>query len=839
MTLLEFYEQFCKQYREENNEALIALVQEQAKLLSTDIVVFKTQEAYESVAIAERPLFSYIVTTKLWITTTADLTTAIEDKENLFLKALVFKAILSRDIAFLNKFRLNVYFSAKDEQLICDLLTLQEINSLFVMAIQSGTIYVTHAVLKQLLLKTQGVFDLSESLVDDLTALDLLAHNSNGPTTRFNKKMMFFYAAAWDYFVGEAPTVENIHQLPSFFSLAQPHANIENFLNLQAANLSMHAVNAKENPFFSSVGLCVGLSYLYGYYAARGRADYCLMTIALLKLWQGNEAQLDKPLPAVLPQALFYKTLRELFQQWTNDILVFHSPNIDALILRPQTGIETQLPMTHFDLVKPKSEETTQLILIEDRHWHFDSYGTLEQFSEYLTYLIQIPHVHISFGQNDHETSISTLVGNGQTIHFDPGDIRDVSQKRKPGESKKSSVQVLIESLTQAHPEWESYSKSRGVLVYRYNGPQHKNPWAESCIFSDEDLPKTVIAAKRFQENSSNRFTQLHVAVLVQDTETIRKILEAGKVDISAKDGGARYAIDIAVENGYWEGTKLLLADPRTQSFVLILPILNKLLRQGDEDFIVELIQHEKVRCDLIGLLELSILHNSTKIMKLLLADPRIDHFLLSNEIRNALVQFKREDFIIQLIQHEKVICSLVNLLERSMSCNGTKIIHEMKAAFLQEPQKFQTLLITSVKILFCTKKEELAKELFIFMAGNVSAEEGNALLNSVRATEGVFGEQATLLHRAILEREYAFVEFLLEKGADLSVPIQGGAYDGKTALQLLKEKRKLELIPKDKRELSEEAEVRAKQVYTFFSRINTEIGSRVDAYLNIFARRP
>ncbi len=875
MTLSELYDQFCKQYHDGNDEALIVLLQDNAALLSTNTVTFDTQEAYESIAVAERPQFSYIADIKLWTITITDPIMVIEDKENLLLKLLAFKAILSRDITFLNKVRLGSLFYAKDDRIISNLLSVDEIKVLLPWAIMDGTSDVLHVLLKQLLLKTNGVFNLDEPLVDGLTPLELLSKSNNGPNTTFTKKMMLFYVATWDYFVGEAPTVENIHNLPQHFSLDQPHSNIERFLDLQAEEIaakndpSVSAVNAKDNPFFSKWGLCVGLSYRYGYYASRGLAHYYLMTIALLKLWEGTAAQLDKKLldkelPAVLPQARFYKTLRELFEQWTNDISAFHSTNIDALILRPKTGIETQLPMTRFDLVKSEAEADTQLILIEYRHWNFGAYGTTEQFGEYLTYLTQIPNAYIAYGQNDHKTSISTLEGDGQTIHFDPGDIRDRDKLRKLGESDAYSVETLKDLITQAHPEWDGYPKHRSVLVYRYAGPGHKAPWEQSSIF--KELPQTSVDAEAFQQASPNHFTHLHIAVLVQDTKTVKEILAAKKVDVLAKDDYGRYAIDVAVANAYWEGVELLLAEAEIKSFYLSDDMIKHLVECGYEDFVFSLMQNEKVRYKSTPLhiaiwirdtkkiaeilaakvvdisaedeqgrcvIDIAVANAYWEGVELLLAEEAIKYFYLSVAKITHLVKYKREDFILRLIQlqHRKVSYSLVDVLELSMLYNGTKIIEAIKALFLQNPQRQQSFLLNIIQIFF-HRQEEWAMDLFIFMTKDLDEVAIDNFLNSFTKDEFLH-QETTLLQKALLDQNYKFAKLLLEKGANPNEPIRGGFYHGKTARQLLAGCGKLDLIPEAKRAWDEKLQIEVRNKFLFFTTKIEEAGKHFQERIN------
>ncbi len=769
MTILELYEQFCKNYHEENYAALLALLQDNAALLSTATVVFPTKEAFENVAVAERPKFSYIAEIQTWHIATTDPITIIEDKDNLFLKLLTFKAMIFCDIDFLNRVNLAKILSQKDDPLLAELLSESEIKALLPWAIMDGSSNVLHILLKQFLLKTNKAFSLDEPLVDGLTALELLAKSDNGPSTIFTKKTMLFYAAAWDYFVGSEPTIENIHRLPCFFSLSQPVDNIEKFLNLQT-------VKADDNPFFDKGGLCEGLSCLHDWYAAQGRLDYYFMTIALLNIWDGTAEQLNKPLPAILPQALFYRTLGELFQQWTNDILLFQGNNIDTLLLKPEIksfyseskGFQLQGAQTnYFSLVKPKEAVNTQLVCIENQtNLNIRVNLTQEQFDECLSYFIKIPHVYIQVGKNNHLTSIRPLMDQEQFDHFN-SNRRFISRHLE-------SMDVLKESIKNDHPKKENSEEYQGLLVYRYDGPMHKKPWAENHIF--ETLPETTEEAELFQKNSTNRFTHLHVAVMVQDTETVKKILAAKIVDISATDFHECSAMGKAIENAYWEGTELLLADPRIQPFALTWTMMNN------------------------------------------------------------LIIYEHEDFILRLIQHEKVRYSVCDFLELSLRYNSTKIIQDIKEAFLRDPQGQRSFLLTVVKIFFCTHKEDFAKELFAFMAQNLSKEEVYDVLNGVRATKGYSDEKATLLHRAILERDYSYAKFLIEKGADLSVPIQGGVYTGTTARQLLEEHGKLELIPEKDRSLEQNIQVKAEKGYRFFSTVAKRMDDRLQEKINTFA---
>jgi hypothetical protein len=397
---------------------------------------------------------------------------------------------------------------------------------------------------------------------------------------------------------------------------------------------------------------------------------------------------------------------------------------------------------------------------------------TQDQFDEQLKFFIKMPNVYIKILKSNHLTSIHrVLEGGGQINHFDPNNSVIPSGL--------VSIDDLKKSIEAAHPEAEKKHKS--LSVYRYDGPGHKKPWGQGSVFSEVELPQTPEAAKSFQEESPNGFTHLHVAVLVQDTETIKKILSQGKVDTLATDSHKRCAIDMAVENAYWEGMELLLADPRIQSYPLTWYMMNMLVVYEHEDFVLKLLQHEKVR----------------------------------REFYNGLAI----------------------VLEQSMRYNDTKIIEDVKDLFLQDPNKQIFFLLKIVEMLFLRQEERSAKELFVWLTQRINKEVLNLLLNKVLEYKDS-NEKTTLLHTAILTSNYAYAAFLLEKGADLNVPIEGGHNDGKTARQLLAEREKLELIPEDKRNLQEEVQIFARNTHSFFTKKVDELSKQVEEVENGVQKR-
>lgn len=75
---------------------------------------------------------------------------------------------------------------------------------------------------------------------------------------------------------------------------------------------------------FNEDGLCQGYTLLFGYYSSRGKMDEFFHSLEQISLWDGTEASLN--LPPIYPEiAVLYPTLRDFFEQWTNDILLFQA----------------------------------------------------------------------------------------------------------------------------------------------------------------------------------------------------------------------------------------------------------------------------------------------------------------------------------------------------------------------------------------------------------------------------------------------------------------------------------------------------------------------------------
>jgi hypothetical protein len=74
--------------------------------------------------------------------------------------------------------------------------------------------------------------------------------------------------------------------------------------------------------YFNEAGHCNGWTHLFLYYASQGRADYFEDTLRLMASWDGTDKALDKPFINI-PQTEYYNNLRQLFEQWINDVTVF------------------------------------------------------------------------------------------------------------------------------------------------------------------------------------------------------------------------------------------------------------------------------------------------------------------------------------------------------------------------------------------------------------------------------------------------------------------------------------------------------------------------------------
>ena len=496
----------------------------------------------------------------------------------------------------------------------------EECYTLLDTILKEGTVKALQYILKVLLLTDS--FHFSE---EQLNAL--LATNSDKNKNRlFNKKMSLLYAACWDFFVGETPSIENMHRFPSQFFVHQPVDSIRALLNISAAeenSLSYlwtflwNRIEKKDfadrNKNFTSgipadIGFCIALDYLHDYYHSQGREEYYYIVIALFHIWLKSKETipLDTPLPALLPQQVFHEKLSGLFRTWRDLILLIHGRSRKELFLSNSRLISISPDHLQSYIFSVISADT-----------QLKSIGYLNQplndlqFDEQLKYFSRLPFAYIAITKNGHRTSISTHT-HEECSFFD---------SRMPHAYFYDSIDTpsLKEVIHNTHEPIAGIENRQFLFAYYFQNANRQSLWQDSAIFNEDEFPKAKEDAISFQEKSPSQWTHLHIAVMMQDSQTVRRIVNDGFVAIEAKDAWSKTSLDIAIETGYTEGVDIFLQQADSPSYTLTTKSLVQLLKRREEDHIIKLLHNKKIHYNLADVVAYAVIYNNHSIIETIL----------------------------------------------------------------------------------------------------------------------------------------------------------------------------------------------------------------------------
>lgn len=100
--------------------------------------------------------------------------------------------------------------------------------------------------------------------------------------------------------------------------------------------------NRQTDLFKVEEGKCGGWRFLQGYYASKGQHNYYISTLELMSNWDGTEESLYRKFDKAAPQEKYYSNLRDLFEQWINDVIWFQVTTIKDLVSHTQDDIIAQ-----------------------------------------------------------------------------------------------------------------------------------------------------------------------------------------------------------------------------------------------------------------------------------------------------------------------------------------------------------------------------------------------------------------------------------------------------------------------------------------------------------------
>lgn len=403
-------------------------------------------------------------------------------------------------------------------------------------------------------------------------------------------------------------------------------------------------LNYRDTRYFDRDGHCHGFSFLHSLYAERG--DYYFATLALMSRWNGSEDDLFKPFHPTLPQAAWYKNLDELFEQWTNDLFWFQHTGLRTIDSLRQTDRQKQ-----FDLIKGVSQENSQyhLLYVEPEHNRdeqgkpFNYVRGEAELLEILSYMTRMPAgIHIEFIGERHTTSAY----NEKALSLAYYDSNFTFKLQ--GSTHAPAVSRQLRDWFEGAGAQANYL----ITVFCFQKDINELKLSTFVVFDEKEFPKSRADAIRFQQQSTNQFTPLHIAVMTRSLPAIRRLLNDGFCDIHARDRSGRSAIKMALDSHFYDALGLFLASPDIALHELS-GFIRQAYRNNENDILQAALAHPNAR-QLIGLLLEAIQKDDLPFIQRLLSQAKIDVNTIVSDTLPLIdaLQTGSEAIILTLLDH-------------------------------------------------------------------------------------------------------------------------------------------------------------------------------------------
>lgn len=347
----------------------------------------------------------------------------------------------------------------------------------------------------------------------------------------------------------------------------------------------------RDSSLLSPTGNCNGYAYLYEYYASQQMEDYYFNTLALIATWDGTNAALNKPFTSEPQKKHGYTNLKDVMEQWINDIIWFQ---------------HSMLPQDISRLSQMQRAEQEQIIGIDAAHENITVYKSTSRIDEQdlreiVQYFQQMPvgcRFEFTINWGDRK-------GHAMSAH------REKNELFAFYDSNNAQIMTKFNDVNQFVEQIMRYDSAALIVPRVFFFKKDAIPLDEVILFEENELPNSSEAVQAFQKNSANQFTPLHLALIFRNKPLIERLLKDGFCDINAKDKHERTALDIAIESGYREGMDLLLNNPNIKKSRLIYH-LKRAIEENDPPFIEQLLGGNKV--------DLKVLENGQSLLNFIIS---------------------------------------------------------------------------------------------------------------------------------------------------------------------------------------------------------------------------
>ncbi len=428
-------------------------------------------------------------------------------------------------------------------------------KNLLHMAVESGRLDLLEALLKD----EDGIFFKNINNVDTYgrTALDIAIHKNNQSAIELIQKVPGVDLEAAKE---KAKTWCDIGQ-------SRNNKQLTDFLKLQGRD--------GEN-VIDQIGVCNGWGFMNQVYLSSGREKEFYDILRAISQWDGKKESLQNKAPESLQNR--YQNLGELFEQVSNDLVLFHyNDNVTNNLQLDGWGQNSRI--AQYDLVKDPKEGRELRSLFN----YSQKDATREQLIEILTHASRWRDVTFDVTGAQHATSLY-ITDDGKFKYFDS------NQKVQTPEF--TSAEALADFIIQTKYKDLNLIKPNGNLDINLNAYKF---YSDKTSAVPEVQPPMVELPYTLGDSSPNGFTELHYAVMENNIDKVKQIIEddpdallevnahgdtvihmatsnnnqqmlnvllaAGVCDVNQKNNFGNTPLHVALNFGYEKSTSALLAN--------------------------------------------------------------------------------------------------------------------------------------------------------------------------------------------------------------------------------------------------------------------------------------
>ncbi len=351
-------------------------------------------------------------------------------------------------------------------------------------------------------------------------------------------------------------------------------------------------------------GHCNGFAFLMHLYTARGMEDYFFKTLALIANWEGNEYDLDIPFVSNEQMAYGYKNLKELFEQWINDIVWFqHDEPLTATRI---SRLKQDEHLAHYKFVGSPDQYNAERIYLDNHS------VTTNQLRERVLYFARMPaKTQIMFSGAGHATS--AFIDDKKGLHY-----------YDPNFNLQSAIQTDPDVITQQIIDYKYIGLKRfankiDINIQVYCPKESLEELNKVEILHEEELPNSKKEALLFQINSANHWTPLHIAVVTHSLVTFKRLVADNFCDINALDAFKLTPLKIAVENNFHEAIQFALQMPEVTLHTDLTSLPGYAYSLGHRETLDVMLARPDLFTDFKSLLMDGILNNDSDLVEKLL----------------------------------------------------------------------------------------------------------------------------------------------------------------------------------------------------------------------------